>query len=529
MASPSPIPYDRRSSRASSTAGQPASDLLVVGGPPNSPSPLELFLRASNLPSSKTRISKIPPDLHMLEYVSSCDTNLICLICHSPFDKPVKLACDHYFCRDCLDHAFEVQPDGHKTCPTCRGRVDTDTGVLPVPKILEKMLDELVVKCPNTKSGCTWVDSRVNVNDHVMLYCEYTLVECPSHECRLPIFQKEFHKGCLHYTLSCEHCHTSLMKKDLEVGYITQRHQKTHCSNRFTACPHCDAEVLRLDLKVHVNDSCPKMVIPCPGTILGCHFTAERTEVIKHENACPMATMAPHFRDQQARIERNEARFEPLARKVGILEDGLSNITNMLYPANPNDSSFPVTNPLDPNHSDAFPPAPLIPTPDFRLPPASFPPVPPTNDQSQTPFNNPSQPPFDSQVHHLLTLHDSLRDEVSRIANALTDLEGRTNMMIINENQRVKDEMLHTNAAINSMRMQLHWLMSATLHQRTSNSTGTSTARAGGSTSSNSNGNGRAQGASGASTSLGARAEASGTLHAPMRRLSDSTRQDTKL
>lgn len=234
--------------------------------------------------------------------------------------------------------------------------------------------------------------------------------------------------------------------------------------------------------------------------------------------------MAPHFRDQQARIERSEARFEPLSRKVGILEDGLSNITNMLYPANANDSSFPVTNPLDPNNESAFPPAPLVPTPDFRLPPASFPPVPPNNEQSQTGLNNPPQPPFDSQIHHLLTLHESLRDEVSRIATALNEHEGRTSMMIMNENQRVKEDMLHTNAAINAMRMQLHWLMSATLHQRTSSSAGSSTARSG-ATGASGSGSSTTQG----SASLSARSGAGGTFHAPLRRLSDSTRQDVKL
>ncbi|KAF2472039.1 uncharacterized protein BDR25DRAFT_353783 [Lindgomyces ingoldianus] len=538
MSSPSPIPppNGRRGSRASSTAGLAApssnsnslnvasepSDLLVVGGPPSSPSPLAL--RASNSPSSKhrkTRVAKISPDVHLLEYVSPCDSNLVCLICHSPFDKPVRLACDHYFCADCLQHAWNAQHDGHRTCPTCRSGVDPANDPLPVPRILETMLDELVVKCPNTKSGCNWVDQRANVHDHVLLYCEYTLVECPSHDCRLPISQKDFHKGCLHYTVSCEHCHTSLMRKDLEVCAIVS---KTTCPNRATSCPHCCEELLRVDLRAHVKDVCAKAIVPCPGTIVGCTFTAERIEVVGHGQSCPMATMAPHFRDQQARIERNEARLEPLARKVGILEDGLSNITNMLYPANANDSSFPVTNPLDPNNSDSFPPAPLVPTPDFRLPPASFPPVPPSaTDQSQTTFNNPTQPPFDSQVHHLLTLHDSLRDEVSRIANALTDLEGRTNMMIINENQRVKDEMLHTNAAINGMRMQLHWLMSATLQQRTANSAGSSTAgRAA------SGGSASASGSSG-TQGTGTRSAPGATLQAPMRRLSDSIRQVTKL
>jgi hypothetical protein len=218
--------------------------------------------------------------------------------------------------------------------------------------------------------------------------------------------------------------------------------------------------------------------------------------------------------------------MEPLARKVGILEDGLSNITNMLYPANDNESSYPVNNPLDSN-SEVFPPAPLVPTPDFRLPPASYPPIPSSYDTSQTSYNAPTPPPFDSQVHHLLTLHSSLRDEVSRIANALTDHEGRTNLMIFNENQRVKEEMLHTNAAINSMRVQLHWLMSATLQQRTvsANSAGSSSSRAGGSTSNNTSG------AQASSSGLGHRTAGVGValLSGPLRRLSDSTRQDTKL
>jgi hypothetical protein len=217
-----------------------------------------------------------------------------------------------------------------------------------------------------------------------------------------------------------------------------------------------------------------------------------------------MATMAPHFREQQARIERNEARMEPLIRKVGVLEDGLSNITNMLYPASANDASFPVTDPLNPNDTDPLAPAPL----------ASFPHVTQDNENAQ------SQPPFDSQVHHLLTLHDSLREEVSRITNAMTELEGRANMMVFNESTRVKDEMLRTNTAINSMRMQLHWLMSSHLHNRSS-SAGSSSARTTGGTTGTTSGSNVTQGPS-------VRPGPSSTLQ-PFRRLSDSIRQDTKL
>lgn len=232
-----------------------------------------------------------------------------------------------------------------------------------------------------------------------------------------------------------------------------------------------------------------------------------------------MATMAPHFRAQQARLERTEARLEPLTRKLGILEDGLTTITNMLYPANDAPATYPLTNPLDPN-ADPLPPSTLIPTPDFRLPPATFP-IPPQNG-AETPQH---APPFDSQVHHLLTLHESLRDEVSRVAGALTELEGRTNMMVINESQRSKDEMLHTNAAINGMRMQLHWLMSATLQHRNSVRAG-GTAGPNGSASASASGG---EGSGGVQNANSARHGTSGVFNGPLRRLSDSIRGDTKL
>jgi hypothetical protein len=288
-----------------------------------------------------------------------------------------------------------------------------------------------------------------------------------------------------------------------------QEHQRNSCSNRVTSCSLCAVEVLRLDLKNHVNKDCPKHITSCQGAIVGCTFREERADVLIHEKVCPMATMAPHFREQQARIERNEARMEPLARKVGILEDGLTNITNMLYPANSNDASFPVTDPLDANDVD-----PLEQTADFNLPQASFPPVAQENDSAQ------AQPPFDSQVHHLLTLHDSLREEVSRMTNAMTELEGRASMMVFNESTRVKEEMLRTNTAVNSMRMQLHWLMSSHLYNRNAAGT-TSSARTAGATAASQSGSNVTQAAS-------ARPGPSGTLQ-PFRRLSDSTRQDTKL
>lgn len=244
MASPVPIevppPNDRRGSRASQTSVRTEHHISPVGGPPASPSPLQI--RASIDSSRNNTGAKEPPDLSVLQYVSAPDANLVgfeaasphgpptnlclhhqvCLICHCPFSDPIELQCDHIFCGECLQtweaqQAQQQHPrtETEKSCPTCRTKY-TDTRA--VPKIISSMLDELIVKCPHTKAGCNWVEQRSNVKDHVMLYCEYTPVACSSFDCRHHIAQKDFHKGCLHYTVSCEQCHTSMMKKDLEVG-----------------------------------------------------------------------------------------------------------------------------------------------------------------------------------------------------------------------------------------------------------------------------------------------------------------------
>lgn len=226
MSSPSPIPLDRRNSRANSNASltgsrpDPDSD-IIVGGPPSTPSPLAL--RAINSPalrmSRPSRLpSRLPTDMGCLDYVSSPDSNLVCLICQSPFDDPVRLTCEHYFCRECLDRALDVQPDNvPNTCPTCRQKVEE---YIPVPKIILDMLDELQVRCPNAKAGCTWVDQRVDVKNHVEKYCEYALVECSGPRCSGRVMQKDVHKGCLHVDVDCPQCHSSVMKIDLEVRQL---------------------------------------------------------------------------------------------------------------------------------------------------------------------------------------------------------------------------------------------------------------------------------------------------------------------
>ncbi|KAL6719260.1 hypothetical protein ACLMJK_003497 [Lecanora helva] len=117
-----------------------------------------------------------------------------------------------------------------------------------------------------------------------------------------------------------------------------------------------------------------------------------------------------------------------------------------------------------------------------------------------------------STAQHLLCLHESLRQEVSRVSNAISEVDTKASMMVMNESLRVKEDFARNNAAIGGMRMQLHWLMAAKLQEQ--QRVATVRARA-------------SEDGLGMGTSSAAADEL--RSHAGIRRLSDSTRQETKL
>jgi len=117
--------------------------------------------------------------------------------------------------------------------------------------------------------------------------------------------------------------------------------------------------------------------------------------------------------------------------------------------------------------------------------------------------------PFDSATHHLLSLHESLREELDRVCSAVAELDARSSLMIMNESLRLKEDMSHTNAVIGSMRMQLQWLTSARLQSQPRTLLGGTSATT--------------------PTVTNNEGVSSGPGNMPIRRLSDSTRQDTKL
>lgn len=157
-------------------------------------------------------------DLRLLDYVSEIDRNLLCPICHCPFIKPVRLPCDHSFCRQCLEKTFQAQTQDTKTCPTCRVPTE-ESNTASVPRFLIHLIDDLSVHCPNRSAGCTAQLRRGDVQSHVDHYCEYAETACPDKECKLRVRKTHGRTECPHTAMSCEKCDMQVMEDVMQVRY----------------------------------------------------------------------------------------------------------------------------------------------------------------------------------------------------------------------------------------------------------------------------------------------------------------------
>ncbi|EMC91581.1 hypothetical protein BAUCODRAFT_42625, partial [Baudoinia panamericana UAMH 10762] len=382
-------------------------------------------------------------DMRSLEYALPPDENLMCPICRCPYVDPVVLAeCDHCFCRDCIRQSWAstYNPMGPRgDCPTCR--TPAKLGLRSsTNRILTNILDDLLVQCPKSEDGCTAVVKRGEVLTHINIYCGYALQECTGDDCELPIRRKEAPRGCQHYGVSCIDCHESMYKSNLEL------HWRSMCPDRRVRCDLCKGDVFYRELDVHSKETCPAISIPCPGAGLGCTSRSKRSLAEVHAKSCTFAKLAPVIAAQSQRMDEHEAAQRVMGKKLEVLETGFAAMEQIF--AGP-ESGFQPNNRMTAN----------------PLPVRSFHEALPT--EFDTAFPPPAaNGPYTSPLHHLLSMHESLRDEMSRMSSALSELDGRHSMATLNENLRTREEISYLGAQVAGLSRQVHWLTSAQLQRQ---------------------------------------------------------------
>ncbi|KAF4549190.1 Hypothetical protein D9617_23g006050 [Elsinoe fawcettii] len=287
-----------------------------------------------------------------------------------------------------------------------------------------------------------------------------------------------------------------------------ETHWKSECPDRKFPCDLCDSMVFYREISLHARETCPAITIPCTGATYGCNFRAKRGAIYQHTKQCTFALFAPFLDAQSKRMSELEDQQSLLVRKLQVLEGGFSsvekilqfsethlakeaeNVSNRSSMAMVDDDGLsapfhfdaPITNTeLSPNEyydplswplSDSSTASPLETRIRGTLPsPSSLPSTrPPTSA-----FNRTAHPPDHSRVQivpidadaepasltpytHLLSLHESLRNEVARVSSAITDLDGRHSMMMLNENLRLKEELAYLGGQVGGLGRQVGWL-----------------------------------------------------------------------
>lgn len=380
-------------------------------------------------------------DLRALDFVSSYDSHLMCPICHCPFVQPVRLQCDHIFCQKCLHSAISTfrsaEPDDFP-CPSCRtpsSRVSTS-----IPRLLVNMCDEIQVRCPLQAQGCQEVVPRGHVQSHVEKYCGYKLVACPDESCDKKTRKRDLaeEQRCMHSYCRCARCEADVMELDFA------EHDKELCPSLETTCLDCGTTVFQREFKKHV-ESCPDVVSTCAASKYGCAVKVRRADIATHEQTCPLVSIGPYFEAQNTRLNSLELTVRHLQQRNEIFEDGLANMrSTLLESARASGSGRNGVR---------------LPSDGGRLQQSELDEVDGSGERSQIFSSN--------ATTYLLSLHESLREEVNQMSHALTDLDARASMTIMNECLRIKEDMAYTNAAVNSVRMQVQWLMNPRLHNGT--------------------------------------------------------------
>jgi ligand of Numb protein X 1/2 len=109
---------------------------------------------------------------HLYDYVDEVDEDLMCQICLQPFVQPLDTPCGHTFCHVCMHNYLKVNP----MCPLDRKPLNEMT-CSPSNLVLKRLLDKLLVTCPNADS-CQEQVQRGNLDDHLRYRCSGTLVAC---------------------------------------------------------------------------------------------------------------------------------------------------------------------------------------------------------------------------------------------------------------------------------------------------------------------------------------------------------------
>ena len=197
----------------------------------------------------------------------------ICLLCHLlARDARQVNCCGKIFCQSCL---AIIAKTSQFSCPCCHmplaGAYFKDTRT-------DSAIRSLQIYCTNKERGCTWQGNIKDIDTHIQNCPKQMLTCCKCMQQMHPNHEASHLKyTCIKRDFTCVHC--QLVGK---YDYITGRHQLV-CPDVILPCKNrCLQKVKRCEMEQH-RDTCPKEIIICPYSGIGCEKKMKREDMKQHE------------------------------------------------------------------------------------------------------------------------------------------------------------------------------------------------------------------------------------------------------
>ena len=210
-----------------------------------------------------------------------------CPICHLLVRDAHQLnCCGKLFCRNCLMKHMKSVPRPlpwvmvEFNCPCCRKKLEFENegrGYFQDTRSNQE-IQSLKVYCTHKFAGCKWTGELRHERGHSDA-CQYMTISCSKCNQKMPKHNLCFHTSskCPMRIYKCPLCGEQDTYKS-----ITGEH-KSKCPKVLLSCknPACYEKIKRCEMAIH-RQSCPKEVINCPYSNVGCIYSAEREIIEVH-------------------------------------------------------------------------------------------------------------------------------------------------------------------------------------------------------------------------------------------------------
>ncbi|KAI5806730.1 hypothetical protein DFH27DRAFT_356186 [Peziza echinospora] len=319
--------------------------------------------------------------------------------------------------------------DHNLCCPICRSPLvdPVHTSCLHtfcsacITKALERSstcpVDRSALSAENVSPAPIMIANLVN---DLVVFCPNAELGCPI-TCARYLVGSHLSHDCGFVYVDCKQCDEKVLRKDSEKECLHQLQDCPNCLERVRGvdmeaheeecpglqgvCPHCALEFQRSEIKEH-EASCDEATTLCVSSNIGCLWSGQKKALPHHQTSCPFTILRPILQAHNDRLSVLELENRSLRKKVELL----------------------------------------------------------TPRGTQNSNNNNEVLSFDEQAYQLLSEQELMRQDMERLSVSLGELEIKQSMLLMNESLRTKEELAGIRAAINGIRMQIHWLLTLRVH-----------------------------------------------------------------